>query len=146
MLPLCTEEMICHVIYKLVLRAENEQAKMSCGNLQLCTSLNTNTEDPEHTIGQRRREIEKKGLLIGYGEEGSADQEGTGGDRQTMEAGSIYDMEKERTETKEGPGVEGGRYMDLEMLGIKEEGEGGGGGGIGTGIYRAPHTGGRYGI
>ena len=41
---------------KMVMRAAGDQAKMSCGNLQLCAVLEAGIEGATHALGQRQKE------------------------------------------------------------------------------------------
>ena len=47
-------ETLCQALAKLVMRAAREQAKMACGNLQLCAGLKASIEGATHAAGQRR--------------------------------------------------------------------------------------------
>ena len=49
-------ETLHQALAKLVMRAAGEQAKMACGNLQLCAGLKDGIEDSNHAVGQRRVE------------------------------------------------------------------------------------------
>ena len=49
-------ETLCQALAKLVMRAAREQAKMACGNLQLCAGLKAGIEGATHAVGQRRVE------------------------------------------------------------------------------------------
>ena len=46
---------------KPVMRAVGNQAKTSCGNIQLCTSIKVGIERAKHAIGQRWRERSETG-------------------------------------------------------------------------------------
>ena len=41
---------------KIVMREAGEQAKTTCGNLQLCAGIEAGIEDATHTVGHRRLE------------------------------------------------------------------------------------------
>ena len=47
-------ETLCQALDKLVMRAEGEQAKTACGNLQLCAGLEDGIEGSTHAVGQGR--------------------------------------------------------------------------------------------
>ena len=49
-------ETLCRALAKLVMRAAGDQAKIACGNLQLCAGLKAGTEEDTHDVGQRRLE------------------------------------------------------------------------------------------
>ena len=67
---------------KLVMRAAGDQAKMACGNLQLCAGLEAGIEGAAHAVGQRRvervraRRVEEEGEVDAVLEE----QEEEGGE------------------------------------------------------------------
>ena len=42
------------ILAKLVMRAAGDQAKMACGNLQLCAGLEAGIEGAKNDVGQRR--------------------------------------------------------------------------------------------
>ena len=48
-------EMILWALAKLVMRVAGEQAKTSCGDLQLCAGPNFSIKGETHTVGERRR-------------------------------------------------------------------------------------------
>ena len=54
--PVDIGETLCQALAKLVMRAEGDQAKTACGNLQLCTGLEAGIEGATHAVGQRRLE------------------------------------------------------------------------------------------
>ena len=49
-------ETLCRALAKLVMRASWDQAKIACGNLQLCSGLEASTEGATYDVGQRRLE------------------------------------------------------------------------------------------
>ena len=49
-------ETLRRALAKLVMRAAGEQAKMACGNLQLCAGLKAGIEGLIHAVGKRRVE------------------------------------------------------------------------------------------
>ena len=59
-------ETLCRSLAKLVMRAAGGQAKMVCGNLQICTGFEASIEGKTHTVGHmqldrvrgRRHEVE----------------------------------------------------------------------------------------
>ena len=55
-IPVVIGETICRALDKLVLRAAGDQAKIVCGNLQLCAGLKAGIEGATHALGQRRTE------------------------------------------------------------------------------------------
>ena len=56
MRPVGIGETLRWALAKLVMRAEGEQAKMACGNLQVCAGLEAGIEGATHAVGQRRVE------------------------------------------------------------------------------------------
>ena len=46
-------ETLRQALAKLVMRAVEDQAKMACGNLQMCAGLKDGIESTTHTVGQR---------------------------------------------------------------------------------------------
>lgn len=46
-------EIICWLLAKLVLQAEGDSAKVTFGNIQVCTSLEVGIEGEMHTVHQR---------------------------------------------------------------------------------------------
>ena len=52
--PVYIGEMLRQALAKLVMRAVGEQAKMACGNLQLCAGLKAGTEGATQAVGKRR--------------------------------------------------------------------------------------------
>ena len=54
MCPVGIGETLCQALAKLVMRASGDQAKMDCGNLQLCVGLEAGIEGATHAVGQRR--------------------------------------------------------------------------------------------
>ena len=49
-------ETLRRALDKLVMRADGDQAKTACGNLQLCAGLESGTEGVTHAVGQFRLE------------------------------------------------------------------------------------------
>ena len=49
--PVGIGETLCQALDKLVMRAEGEQAKTACGNLQLCAGLEDGIEGSTHAVG-----------------------------------------------------------------------------------------------
>ena len=47
-------ETLRQALTKLVMRAAGDQAKTTCGNLQLCAGLEAGIEGDTHAVGQRR--------------------------------------------------------------------------------------------
>ena len=54
--PVDIGETLRRALAKLVMRAAGEQAKMACGNLQLCAGLEAGIEGATHALGKRRVE------------------------------------------------------------------------------------------
>ena len=54
--PVGIGEALLWALAKLVMRAAGEQAKMVCGNLQMCAGLKARIEGETHAVGQRRLE------------------------------------------------------------------------------------------
>ena len=54
--PVGIGETLHRSLAKLVMRAAEDQAKMACGNLQLCAGLEAGIEGANHSVGQRRAE------------------------------------------------------------------------------------------
>ena len=50
-LPVSIGEMLCRALAKLVIRASGDQAKMACGNIQLCAGLEAGIEGATHAVG-----------------------------------------------------------------------------------------------
>ena len=46
--------MLCRALAKLVMRADGDQAKTTCVNLQLCAGLEAVVEGATHAAGQKR--------------------------------------------------------------------------------------------
>ena len=69
-------ETLLRALAKLVMRAAGDQAKMTCGNLQLCAGLEAGIEGSTHAVGQRRltrvreRQEEAKKVEVGRGGRG----------------------------------------------------------------------------
>ena len=71
--PVGIRETLRRALAKLVMRAAGDQAKMACGNLQLCAGLEAGIEGETHAVGQRR--VER--VLTRRGDtEGEAEEEG----------------------------------------------------------------------
>ena len=49
-------ETLSQALAKLFMRAAGEQAKTTCGNLQLCSGLKAGIEGATHDIGQQQLE------------------------------------------------------------------------------------------
>ena len=49
--PMWIGETLCRSLATLVMRASGDQAKMACGNLQLCTGLEAGIEGATHSVG-----------------------------------------------------------------------------------------------
>ena len=66
---------------KLFMRAVGDQAKMACGNLQLCAGLEASLEGANHAVGQRRLErVRRRRMEDKYGTaEGEEDSQGVAG-------------------------------------------------------------------
>ena len=54
--PVGTGETLRRSLAKLVMRASGYQAKTVCGNLELCTGLESGIEGATHAVVHRRRE------------------------------------------------------------------------------------------
>ena len=54
--PVGIGETLCRALAKLVMRAAGEQAKMACGNLQICAGLEAVIEGATHAVEKRRVE------------------------------------------------------------------------------------------
>ena len=52
--PVGIGETLRRALAKLVMRAARDQAKMACGNLQMCAVLEAVIEEANHAIVQRR--------------------------------------------------------------------------------------------
>ena len=52
--PVGIGEMLSQALAKLVMRAAGDQAKIACGNLQLCAGLKSGIEVATDAVGQRR--------------------------------------------------------------------------------------------
>ena len=50
--PLGIGRTLLRDLEKLVLRVTGDQAKTACGNLQLCTGLESGIEEETHTMGE----------------------------------------------------------------------------------------------
>ena len=48
--PVGIEETVCHTLAKLVMRAAGDQAKIACGNLQMCAGLEAGIEGTKHAV------------------------------------------------------------------------------------------------
>ena len=53
---MCIGETLHRALAKLVMREAEDQAKIVCGNLQLCAGLEDGIEGATHAMGQRRVE------------------------------------------------------------------------------------------
>ena len=51
--PVGIGETLLRALAKLVMRAAGDQAKMECGNIQLCAVLKARTEGATHAVGQK---------------------------------------------------------------------------------------------
>ena len=56
MCPVGIGETLFRALAKLVMRAAGDQAKMECGNIQLCTVLEDGIEGATHAVGHKRLE------------------------------------------------------------------------------------------
>ena len=54
--PVGIGETLRRALAKLVMREAGDQAKMACGNLQLCAGLKAGIDGATHAVGQRRLE------------------------------------------------------------------------------------------
>ena len=54
--PVGIGETLRRALAKLIMRSDGDQAKMACGNLQLCAGLEDSIEGATHAVGQRRLE------------------------------------------------------------------------------------------
>ena len=70
MRPVGIGETLRRALAKLVTRAAGDQAKTTCGNLQLCAGLEAGIEGATHAVGQRTVE---RVLARRVEEEGEAD-------------------------------------------------------------------------
>ena len=52
-IPVGIGETLLQALDKLVMRADGDQAKTACGNLQLCAGLKAGIERATHAVGQR---------------------------------------------------------------------------------------------
>jgi hypothetical protein len=52
--PVGVGEILRRLIAKMVLRKAGDQAKVACGNLQLCASLEAGIEGAAHAVRKRR--------------------------------------------------------------------------------------------
>ena len=50
-IPVGIGEILHRALDKLVIRADGDQAKTACGNLQLCTGLEYSIEGSTHAVG-----------------------------------------------------------------------------------------------
>ena len=80
--PVGIGETLRRSLAKIVMRSAGDQAKTSCGNLQLCAGLKAGIEGGTHAVGQRRVE---RGMVWRVEEEVEEDaaaevQEEVGGD------------------------------------------------------------------
>ena len=60
MRPVGIMETLRRPLAKLVMRASGDQAKTTCGNMQLCAGLEAGIERATHDVGQRRLERTRK--------------------------------------------------------------------------------------
>ena len=63
---------------KLIMRADGDQAKTVCGNLQLGAGLEAGIEGATHTVGQRRLERLQRKWQEGKEAEDAEEEEGSG--------------------------------------------------------------------
>ena len=54
--PVVIGETLRRALAKLVMRAEVDEAKTACGNVQLCAGIEVGKEGDTHAVGQRRLE------------------------------------------------------------------------------------------
>ena len=107
-------ETLRRALDKLIMRAAGDQAKMACGNLQLCAGLEAGIEGVPHAVGQRRldregqRQSEEKARRPG---EDKDEDEETGAERLTVETEGTEEETMEQLEAA------------LEME-VEEEGSG----------------------
>ena len=74
-------ETLHRALAQLVMRADWDQSKTACGNLQLCTGLQAGIEGAAHAVGKRRlerviRRRSKEEAGSAEGEEGRENSKG----------------------------------------------------------------------
>ena len=125
--PVGIGEMLRRALAKLVMRAAGDQAKMACGNFQLCAGLESGIEEATHTVEHRRlervraRREETEDEAVAEAEE---EEEGGGG-----VAGLLNNLNIETAGTEEEASevlIEALR-MEVEEEGASEGEEEGGG-------------------
>ena len=126
MRPVGIEETIHRALAKLAMRVAGDQAKTSCGNLQLCAGLESGIEGEIHNVGhrilervrERREETEEEAATE------AEKKEGGGGIAACL---NYLTIETGKTEKEAEDGLEEALGMDTqEDVGSKGE-EGGGG-------------------
>ena len=77
-------ETLRRALAKLVMREAGEQAKMACGNLQMCAGLKAGIEGSTPAVGQRR--VERVRAMIGDGEHAGEEARVQSDDRGTRKS------------------------------------------------------------
>eukprot|EP00957_Ditylum_brightwellii_P077929 5923125-Ditylum_brightwellii.AAC.1 len=54
--PVGVGEILCRLIAKLVIRATGDEAKVACGNVQLCAGLEASIEGAVHAVRIRQEQ------------------------------------------------------------------------------------------
>ena len=118
-------ETLCRTLAKLVMREAMDQAKTACGNLQLCTGLESGIEGASHSVGQQRpaRVQERRG------EEGEAEDSSEKEEESGRMAARLNKLSIETAGTQEeaAEGLAAALEMEVEEdRGSEGEEEGGG--------------------
>ena len=125
--PVGIGETLHRALDKLVMRAAGDQAKTSCGNLQLCAGLEARIEGYTHAVEQRQQERVQEQLS----EEDAADDMAE--EEEEEEVGGIaaglnfLTIETEGTEEEAAEQLKSSLEMEVEeVMGSEGEEEGGG--------------------
>ena len=111
-LPVGIGETLRRDLAKLVMRADGDQAKTVCGNLQLCTGLKSGIEGATHIVDQRRIKRVRAMRIEETAVDGStAKEEGRGGIADTQNNLRIDTAETEEEAAEQLEDVMGWRSM-----------------------------------
>ena len=125
--PVGIGETLCRALAKLVMRAAGDQAKMACGNIQLCAGLEAGIEGATHTVGQRRLErVRARREETEDEASAEAEEEGEGSGRVAGLLNNL-NIETAGTEEEASEGLTEALRMEVEEEGASEGEEEGGG-------------------